>query len=102
MGNDGSALVIALITVGALILVTRWVFRPSRPRTGRSPDAADSHELGLLTVLAAGLEPRVAVEHQDRLGRAGVRSSTSRRTDRSVDLLVFAEDLDQARAILLL
>jgi hypothetical protein len=37
--NDVSALVVAILVVGVLALITRWVFKPSRPRTGPVVDA---------------------------------------------------------------
>jgi hypothetical protein len=82
-------------------LLTRWVFRPSRPnvRIGRPPDASDG-EIGLLTVVLSRV-PRPDVAARRRvLDEAGIRSSVSNRRDGSVDVLVFDADLDRARIVL--
>lgn len=102
MGNDPSALITALVTLGMLALIMRWVFRPSRPRTGPPVDASDSAELGLLTVIATRVPRTEAMRQRARLGEAGIRSSMSHRRDGTMDVLVFRADLDRARAILLL
>ncbi len=97
---DGSAEVVALAVVGALIFVTRWVFKPSRKtHAGRPVNATDSRELGLLTVVAT--VPRTEAQaRRARLGEVGIRSSSSRRNDGNVDVLVFHGDADRARRIL--
>jgi hypothetical protein len=97
---DWSGIVIALLVVGILALVMRWVFRPSRPRTGLIVDAADARELGLLQVIATGLSRSEALRRQAVLAAAGIRASTSRRRDGGSDLLVFNEDVDRARSAL--
>lgn len=102
MANDAFDAVIALLVVGLLSLVLRWVFRPSRPRTGPLVDASDARELGLLTVIATALPEEEAVRRRARLDEAGIRASTSRRRDGLLDLLVFSGDVAAARAVLLL
>ncbi len=97
---DWSGLVIALLAVGVLALVMRWVFGSSRPRTGPMVDAADARELGLLHVVAAGLSRPEALRRQAVLAQAGIRASISRRRDGGTDLLVFTEDVDRARSAL--
>src|SRR5207249_1061392 len=52
---DVSALVVVILVVCVLSLITRWVFKPSRPRTGPVVDATESTDLGMLDVLAADL-----------------------------------------------
>ncbi len=97
---DGSAEVIALVVVGGLAVVMRWVFKPSRKRPAARPvDATDAHELGLLTVIAT-VARRDAQARRAQLGEMGIRSSASRRSDGDVDVLVFHGDADQARRIL--
>jgi hypothetical protein len=94
-------LVTALLVVGLLILITRWVFRPSRPNVvpRRPPDASDG-ELGLLTVVLTAI-PRQDVEQRRAVLReAGIRSSVSNRRDGTVDVLVFAADAAKARIVL--
>jgi hypothetical protein len=98
MGNDASALLVAMVVVLILSLVLRWVFRPSRPRRGvRPPDAAESADLGLLTVVAAALDRQEALRQRSRLQDARIRSSMSRRRDGRFDVLVFHADADAAR-----
>jgi hypothetical protein len=97
--DSGTAELIALAVVVLLGLAMRWVFRPSRGRTGvrtRPVDAAVSPSLGLLTVIAT-LPRQQAVSVRTRLQGAGIRSSISRRHDGRYDLLVFEGDADRAR-----
>jgi hypothetical protein len=101
VGNDPSASLIALGAVLILMLVMRWVFRPSRPRRGSIPiDAADSPELGLLTVIVSGVDRTEAMRRRAVLGEAGIRSSMSKRRDGRLDVLVFRADADTARILL--
>ena len=94
-------LVVALVVVGLLILVTRWVFRPSRPNVTprRPPDASDG-EIGLLTVVLSGVSKEDVDSRRAVLTGAGIRSSVSNRRDGTVDVLVFAADADKARIVL--
>jgi hypothetical protein len=98
--NDVSALVVVIVVVCGLGLVTRWVFKPSRPRTGRIVDAAESADLGMLDVLATDLSRSDAMTLRATLGDAGIRSSMSRRKNGDVDVLVFHDDLPRARELL--
>jgi hypothetical protein len=93
---------LALIVVGLLALVTRWIFRPSRPHVHptRPVDAAEAIDLGLLTVVVSGLTRNEALERRAVLGNAGIRSSMSARRDGRMDVLVFRADADQARILL--
>jgi hypothetical protein len=101
VGNDPSAAFIALGVVLVLVLVLRWVFRPSRPRTAaRIVDAADSPNLGLLTVVASGVERPEAMRLRAVLGEAAIRSSMSKRRDGRLDVLVFHGDVQRARILL--
>ena len=98
--NDVSALVVVIVVVCMLSLVMRWVFKPSRPRTGRAVDAAESTDLGMLDVLATDLSRSDAMTLRATLGDAGIRSSMSRRKNGDVDVLVFHDDLPRARELL--
>jgi hypothetical protein len=93
--------VTALVVVGLLILVTRWVFRPSRPnvRTRRPVDANDA-DLGLLVVALSGVSKQDVAARRAALREAGIRSSVSARRDGTVDVLVFAADAPKARIVL--
>jgi hypothetical protein len=99
--NDLSAQLIAVVVVGLLAVLVRWIFKPSHPR-GRKPlvDAADSSELGLLDVVAVGLPRSAALAARARLGDAGIRSSMSRRRNGALDVLVFRADAERARDLL--
>jgi hypothetical protein len=92
----------ALIAVGVLALIMRWVFRPSRPnvRPTRPVDATDAENLGLLTVVLSGVSRQDAAERRSTLSAAGIRSSVSARRDGTVDVLVFRADADRARILL--
>jgi hypothetical protein len=100
MGNDPSALIVAVVVVLGLALVLRWTFKPSRPPAPgvRRVDAADSDQLGLLTVVAAGLDRSEALRQRTRLSEAGIRASLSRRRDGRFDVLVFRANAEAARA----
>lgn len=102
MGSDAYDLVIAFVVVALLMLVTRWVFRPSRrrPITTRPLDAADSADLGLLTVVVTGIDRQAALQRRAVLGEAGIRSSMSKRRDGLLDVLVFRNDEAAARQLL--
>jgi hypothetical protein len=98
VGNDPSALITAVAVVLGLTFVLRWVFRPSRPRQGRRPiDAAESAELGLLSVVATAVDRQGALRQRASLQEIGIRSSMSRRQDGRFDVLVFQADADAAR-----
>ena len=99
MGNDPTALIVAVAVVLLLALVLRWVFAPSRPRLGHRPlDAAASADLGLLTVVTPGVERQEALRRRAVLQDAGIRSSMSRRRDGRYDVLVCSGDAVRARA----
>jgi hypothetical protein len=98
VSNDPSAIIVSLLVVGLLALVLRWVW--GRPRRTSAPvDAADSKELGLLSVVASGLPRQQALEYRGRLGAVNIRSSMSKRHDGTFDVLVFHGDADQARLL---
>jgi hypothetical protein len=99
--NNPSAAIIAVAVILLLALVMRWVFKPSRPRSHQLPtDASESSNLGLLTVVATGMNRQEAMRLRATLGDAGIRSSMSRRRDGRHDILVFDADADTARFLL--
>jgi hypothetical protein len=98
--DDLPATVTVLAVAGGLAATTRWVFRPSRPRSAPPVDASDAGDLGLLRVIATGVPRREAMLRRARLGDAGIRSSMSRRRDGTMDVLVFSADADRARSLL--
>ena len=100
MGADLPTFITALAALSLLGVVMRWAFKPSRPRTGRPVDAAESTDLGMLDVIAADLSRADAMQVRATLGDAGIRTSISRRRNGDVDVLVFLEDSARARALL--
>lgn len=101
MGNDPRAGIVAILVVLLLGLILRWVFKPSRPQRATRPvDAAESPDLGLLSVIVSGLTRQEALQHRAALQEAGIRSSMSKRRDGRLDVLVFHGDVDAARAVL--
>ena len=97
--NEATPEIIALVVAAVLVLVMRWVFKPSRRHHVTPIDATDSPELGLLTVVAT-VPRQDANARRAVLGDAGIRSSASRRQDGRVDVLVFHGDADLARRLL--
>jgi hypothetical protein len=98
--NDVSAAIIALVVVGVLALLMRWVFKPSRPRSGPPVDAAASADLGMLAVVASKLTRQQALQLRATLQDGGIRSSMSSRSDGGLDVLVFSADVGRARRLL--
>jgi hypothetical protein len=98
--DSGSAEILALVVVGGLGLMTRWVFKPARKHPAAVPvNAADARELGLLSVIAT-VDRQQAQARRAQLGEVGIRSSASKRDDGRMDILVFHGDVDQARRVL--
>lgn len=107
--TDLTAVFGALLAVGALMLVMRWVFAPSRPRPSRRAQrrgagndavGAQGPDLGLLTPIAVGVSRGTANALRATLGDAGIRSSLSARRDGLADVMVFRADVDRARPLL--
>jgi hypothetical protein len=101
VGNDPWTALFAIVVILILALVMRWVFKPSRPHRAKLPvDASASTDLGLLTVVATGMNRQDAMLRRAKLGDAGIRSSMSKRRDGRLDILVFDADADTARDLL--
>ena len=105
MSNDPSVVFAAVGVVLALGFTLRWVFKPSRPRTGLrthvdAAEAARTGGLGMLDVVAPKLPRARALQLRNSLADAGIRSSLSRRHDGDVDVLVFHDDVDRARHVI--
>jgi hypothetical protein len=99
VGFDLGVLVWAFLIVGGLVLVLRWTFKPSRPRTGR-PQYGPHADLGLLTPVLSAAALTDALAARDRLSEHGIRCSLSRLNRDSYDVLVFAPDVERARQLL--
>lgn len=91
-------LVEALAVMAVLALAARWVFRPSTPRLGLRPQIGDR---GLLRLVAHVPDRTAAKSAQAVLSDAGIRSTTGATAEGRVEILVFPDDLDRARSLLL-
>jgi hypothetical protein len=100
VGADLPTLVLLLVVLTLLLIVMRWTFRSSRPSSGRPADAADSPDLGMLHVIVSDIARAEAMQLRAKLGEAGIRTSMSRRRNGTMDVLVFHDDAEQARAVL--
>jgi len=99
MGFDLGILVWAAGILAVLIVVMRWVFSPSRPRTGR-PDSGPQADLGLLTAVLSRAPRAQVLAGKNLLSAHGLRCSVSRLDRDSYDLLVFGRDEARAREVL--
>ena len=99
MGFDLGILVWAVGIMAVLMLMTRWVFQPARPRTGR-PDSGPNANLGLLTPVLSQAPRSQVLAAKNLLSEQGIRCSVSRLDRDSYDLLVFGADADRARQLL--
>lgn len=99
MGFDLGLMGFVLIIAALMMLLMRWVFKPSRPRTGR-PDHGPDADLGLLTPIRAGVSRSQAISIKNQLSENGVRCSLSRLELDRYDVLVFRPDLDKAGEVL--
>jgi hypothetical protein len=99
MGFDLGILVWAAGILAVLTLMMRWVFKPSRPRTGR-PQSGPQADLGLLTAVLSGNPRGQVLAAKDLLSSNGIRCSVSRLDRDSYDLLVFGPDAERARRLL--
>jgi|GEM_PF-3399060 len=99
MGFDLGILVWAAGILVVLMVVMRWVFAPSRPRTGR-PDSGPRADLGLLTPVLSHAPRGQVLAAKNVLSAHGLRCSVSRLDRDSYDLLVFGRDAGRARELL--
>lgn len=99
MGFDLGTLVWAAGILAVLMLAMRWVFTPSRPRTGR-PESGPNANLGLLTPVLASAPRTEALRVKNLLSQQGIRCSVSRLDRDTYDVLVFNQDAEHARELL--
>ncbi len=99
MGFDLGTLVWAAGILAVLMLAMRWVFKPSRPRTGR-PESGPGANLGLLTPVLPRAPRAEALRVKNMLSQQGIRCSVSRLDRETYDVLVFNRDADRARELL--
>jgi hypothetical protein len=91
--------IVAVVVICVLALVLRWVFGSGRSRAPTRPTGAVG-EYGLLRRVA--VLPGAAEGEALRavLTDAGIRSTMTARPDGQVDILVFPDDADRARALI--
>jgi hypothetical protein len=99
VGFDLGILIWVIGMAVVLTLMTRWVFQPSRPRTGR-PEGGPNANLGLLTPVLSQAPRAQVLSAKTLLSEQGIRCSMSRLDRDSYDLLVFGADADRARELL--
>ena len=99
MGFDIGVLFWAIGIIVLLMLIMRWVFAPSRPRTGR-PDSGPGADLGLLSPVLAAAPRSEALRVKNLLSQQGIRCSLSRLDREHYDVLVFRTDLGRAEELL--
>lgn len=98
MGFDLSVPITAFAIAAILGVILRWVFSPSRPRTGR-PQHGPGADLGLLAPVLASTTRARALQAKNALSTAGIRCSLSRLEIDRYDVLVMEVDLAQAREL---
>jgi hypothetical protein len=86
---------IAFVVVGLLALFMRWAFGSDTERRPPAPPPDD----GLLTRIATLSARESAQALRAVLSDAGIRSTARERTAHRVEVLVFPEDADRARAL---
>jgi hypothetical protein len=99
VGFDLGVLLWAVVIIAVLVLIMRWVFAPSRPRTGR-PESGPGADLGLLSPVRTAAPLAEALRVKNLLSQQGIRCSVSRLDREHYDVLVFNRDLDRARQLL--
>jgi hypothetical protein len=99
VGFDIGTLGWAAGILAVLMLAMRWVFKPSRPRTGR-PESGPDANLGLLTPVLSRAPRAEALRVKNLLSQQGIRCSVSRLDRETYDVLVFNRDADRARELL--
>jgi hypothetical protein len=99
VGFDLGVLGTIAVAAAFLIVVMRWVFAPSRPRTGR-PDRGPNANLGLLVPVVSEATRANALKAKNHLSGQGIRCSVSRLDRDSYDVLVFEPDAEKAAKLL--
>ena len=88
--------VVAVVVVLLLAVFMRWAFGSSLTKRRAEPPPDD---VGLLTRIATLSQRESAQALRAVLSDAGIRSTVRIRTERRVEVLVFPEDADRARAL---
>ncbi len=88
---------VPFLVLALLALFMRWAFGTGYGRDRRRP--APSADDGLLTLVATLSRRESALALRAVLSDAGIRSTVRVRTAHRVEVLVFPEDADRARAL---
>lgn len=91
--------VIALLALGGLMLVSRWMSGQESSLIERPAEPGAAEEYGLMIPVASPRTPREADRVAVQLAEAGVRSRSVDTTE-GLRVMVWAEDVAQARAVL--
>ena len=91
------ALIVAFVVVAFLAVLLRWTFGSTRV-AGPAPDGKTS-DFGLLHEVAVANSAGEANALRALLSDANIRSTTTEAGRGKVRVLVFAADLEQARAL---
>jgi hypothetical protein len=89
--------IVALLAVAFLALMLRWAFGPAR-MPGPAPDGTSS-DFGLLHEVAIAASANEANALRAVLSDANIRSTTAKVSHGRVRVLVFAADVERARAV---
>jgi hypothetical protein len=90
---------IATVALIGLLLVARWMAGGRASLIERPPRPGSAEEYGLMIPVASPRAPREAAQVVSRLTSAGVRCREVRTTE-GVRVMVWAEDVGRARAVL--
>jgi hypothetical protein len=99
MGFDLLTALSPFVVIGLLGVMLRWIFKSSRPHTGK-PSTGTNANLGLLVPVLSGVSRTQALQGKDRLSAQNIRCSLSRQNRDSYDLMVFAADVTAATRLL--
>jgi hypothetical protein len=90
---------IALVAIGALMLVSRWMTGQQGSLIERPARRGSAEEYGLMIPVASPASPAAADQLLARLRQAGVPSRAVDTTE-GLRVMVWAEDVNAARAVL--
>jgi hypothetical protein len=91
--------VIAALAIGGLMLISRWMSGQRDSLIEREPHAGPPEEYGLMIPVASPRNGAAADQVRARLGEAGLESRAVQTTE-GLRVMVWAEDVARARAVL--
>ncbi|MFP5020102.1 hypothetical protein [Pseudonocardia phyllosphaerae] len=89
-----------LVTLGVLALLLRWTFGHQRNVRIPTDDPDDPVATGLLTEVSRVPGAEAATVLRDRLRAEGIRATVARTDDGAHALLVFPDDVKDAKVVL--